>query len=512
MVARNALYNFLSRAWLTALALFCTPYIVHHLGEGAYGLLSLVSVVIVYFGMLDMGLAQGVLKYASEYYGRGDYDRLSRLIGTATTIYVGAGVVGAAAIALLVGALVTRVLNIGTDLRDVAYFAFYLSSLGFLVSMPLSVFNAIPAALQRMDITNQRTALIGTSNALGAVLLLRMGFWLREVVVLNIAASAIGVIAFVAVSRRLLPGVSFIPRYDRCEASRLFRYSLPTAASRVASRVAQQAPRLVVGMFWPLSHVTYFSIPNDICGRGMMLVSHVTTALFPAVSDRSGKGDIDGVRRMYLRSTRLVASIVMPLFVFLAVLSYPVLKAWMGDSIARHSGLVLSVMAAACWFQVLDGLQDSFLMAMGHPGSAAKWSIVQGVMTLALTLVLVPRFGALGAALALLIVYLGTVPPYVYVVSRRVLGLSLRSVLGCVPAPVVLSGACVIPVVLARESLTQLWVVALVLAAAGSLYAVTASWLGVLPKRDLALAWTALTRRQQRRSTECLTSSEAREG
>ena len=64
--------------------------------QGAYGLFQLVTPLVGYFAMLDVGLGQAVLKYASEYYGRGDMDRLSRLIGTANLCYLVIGSVGAA--------------------------------------------------------------------------------------------------------------------------------------------------------------------------------------------------------------------------------------------------------------------------------------------------------------------------------------------------------------------------------------------------------------------------------
>ncbi len=494
-VARNASYNFVSHVWLTGLALFCTPYIVHRLGDGAYGLLSMVLVVTGYFAMLDMGLAQAVLKYASEYYGRQDYDRLSRLIGTATTVYVVVGLVGAAVIALLTGVIVMRVLHIEAELQSVGHFAFYAAALGFLVSMPLSVFNAIPASLQRMDVTNARNALIGTGTVLGAVILLKMGFWLREVLLLNIALNALGVVAFLAVSKRLLPTVSFVPRFDRREARRLFRYGLPTAASSAGARLMLQFDRVLLGMFWPMAYVTYYVIPMEMCKKGMILVRHVTGALFPAVSDRSGNGDMDAVRRMYFRATRLLASGVIPIFVFLGVFSHPVLTAWMGERIANQSAIVLSIAAAAFAFQFAAALQNTFLLAMGHASLMAKWNIIPGLANLGLNLILIPRYGAVGAATALLIVSFGSALPYAYVVSRRILKVSPATLVGYYAAPAALSAVCLVPVLFLRGSLTSLLLVAAAFAATGLLYLVIGTRIGVVPKQDLALAWTVVTSR-----------------
>ena len=231
LVARNAAYNTISMVALALVGLACSPYIVHHLGASSYGVFLLVSPVVGYFAMLDLGLVQAVTKYASEYYGRGDMERLGRLIGTANLLYLGLGSVGATLILALTGVLVTRVLNIDLGLRSDAYFCFYLAALGLLVNMLLSVFNALPMALQRMDIAGARNTFVGLATSLGMVVLLALGYGLRAVMMWQVAWSALGVLIFVIASRKLLPGVSFRPCYDREEARRLFAFGLPTAAS-----------------------------------------------------------------------------------------------------------------------------------------------------------------------------------------------------------------------------------------------------------------------------------------
>jgi len=115
ILIRSTLWNFTSQGWFLILALVATPYIVHKLGTDAYGVLSIVGVAIGYFGFLDLGLGQAVIKYVSEYYAKKDYDTIRKIIGTAIPVYFLMGFVGATVIASLTGLLVTRVLKIPSN-------------------------------------------------------------------------------------------------------------------------------------------------------------------------------------------------------------------------------------------------------------------------------------------------------------------------------------------------------------------------------------------------------------
>jgi len=494
LVARNTLYNGLSWLVIVVLGFFCSPYIVNRLGDSRYGLLSLVMVVAGYFAMLDLGLTQAVQKYAAEYYGRGDRDRLGRLVGTANLVYLALGGAGALVIAALTGWLVTHVLHLDPGLRGDAAFVLYLAALGFLINMPLSVFNALPMALQRMDITNARATLIGIGNSVGFVVLLALGYGLREVMVLNVALSVGGVLAFVIACRKLLPEVSFRPRFDREEARRLFRLALPTAASSAGARAVLQFDRMLVGIFWPIAHLTYYAIPNNVCQYGMSLTQQATRAMFPAVSDRSGNGDVEGVRRMYLRATRLLAVTIVPIFVLLILFAHPILRAWMGDRIAEHSAVILALVAAAFCFQFIGAVQNMFLLAMGRAATMAKWNLAQGLATVVLDLILIPRYGVLGAGLALLIVSAAAVLPYAWVVSSRFVGVSAARTLRLFVWPVVLSLACFAPALPVAAHLHRIMLLGLFCLGLGAVYLLVCLLLRVLPREDLALAWSVVRR------------------
>src|ERR1035437_10688053 len=65
---KNSFFNVAGWLWLTVISVVTVPYIVKKLGYDAYGVLSLVSMVVGYFAFLDLGLGDAVIKYVSHYH------------------------------------------------------------------------------------------------------------------------------------------------------------------------------------------------------------------------------------------------------------------------------------------------------------------------------------------------------------------------------------------------------------------------------------------------------------
>ena len=166
VIVRNISFNFASEAWLTLLSFITLPFIVRGLGTDGFGVLTLVQVVTGYFALLELGFGSALIKYVAEYHAVKDERSLAKVIGTLTSVYGLIGLVGGLLMWASAGFLVHRVLHIPPGLERQAVLAFQVGALGFFFSMSLSVYGAIPTALQRMDLTGTRNILLGTVNIL----------------------------------------------------------------------------------------------------------------------------------------------------------------------------------------------------------------------------------------------------------------------------------------------------------------------------------------------------------
>src|SRR6266702_608060 len=82
-------------SWVAVLAnaavgFLLTPYVLHHLGDEAFGLWVLVVSLVGYYGLFDGGVRSSILRYTSRYRALGDQQSAKEIVATAFYYYLGA--------------------------------------------------------------------------------------------------------------------------------------------------------------------------------------------------------------------------------------------------------------------------------------------------------------------------------------------------------------------------------------------------------------------------------------
>ena len=427
-VARNVLYSFGAQFWLLGLAFVVTPYVVRELGPDRYGLLFLLLAFIGYLAFLDFGFGVANLKFLSEFHGTDDRDAVQKLVGTSITIYLGLGLFGGAALALSSSWLVHDVLNIASGLQPLAQDCLYVAALVFLATMSLSVFFIIPSALQRMDITNRREIVFGTAALLATVVILRLGYGLLEVLVVDGLLNIAALVSLLVTSRRLLPGVSFRPRFDPHTFRLLSGFSVVKVAGQLASLTRLHGGKFLVGALTSLTSLGYYVVPLQLTERLVGVVASIGFAVFPAASDLHARGEREELVDLYLRASKLVALLVLPASSALFIFAHPILEFWIGEGFADRGTVPLQILAVAYGCQTFSNLPSVFSDALGRPGVTTGFAIANTVLNLGLAVALIPRYGITGAAVAAATATALVVPLQLVYIHRRVLGVTLAAV------------------------------------------------------------------------------------
>src|SRR5450755_4745756 len=76
-----------------AVGFFLSPFILHHLGDEAFGLWVLIFSLTGYYGIFDFGIRSSLVRYVSKFQATGDKDELARLINTSLFTYTCLGLV-----------------------------------------------------------------------------------------------------------------------------------------------------------------------------------------------------------------------------------------------------------------------------------------------------------------------------------------------------------------------------------------------------------------------------------
>lgn len=420
-VTKNILSNFAGQFILLLISFFSTPIIISLLGIDLFGILSIVAAVLGYFALLDLGMGLSVIKYLSEYLALKDKKGVEKVVGTALSVYILIGAVGGVLIAIFTQLIVRNFLQIPPEIIPVAISVFYISALGFFVNMISTVFNAIPNALQRMDITNLRNIALGLLNALGSVLLLMMGFGLPEVIIFNVLVSILVTIILFFDIKKILPGLSFRPSFDKKIFVRLLKFSGFKFIGNTGGQIVFQLDKLILGFFHPISFVTFYTVPTTLIQKGFSLMLNITNAVFPALSHSFTTGETQRSKDLYLRMGKFIVFIMTPAMFLPLLFAELILLIWLSWEFAVQSSNTLRILSIAYFIASLSAPGVIACDASGNPKLPAIFASISACINLIAALVLIPKFGIEGAAYALLINFLAQVPVFIFVVNKTLM-------------------------------------------------------------------------------------------
>ena len=417
----NAIYNLVPQVWFLGLTVFTTPFVLHRLGVDAYGILSIVTIVAGYLAFLDLGLNVAVIKFIAAHDAKGERAEIRRVIQTALCVFLVMALATAAALFFFSGSL-ARLLNTPATMQAEAALALRLSAISFGINLVMGVFSAIPRALQRFDLVNAFNLILGTLQILGTVLLLVAGFGLLAVVVWGCVLSVVSLITYAVMGKRLQPHISLWPRFDARKFRELFGFSSFVMASNFTSVAASQSEKLILGGLAPISQVTYYAVPFNLASRVLTLIpNNLFSVLFPAFAAMGVTDKPETIRAAYTRAFKLIFLAVAPISILMIVFGADLLRLWIDAEMGINGGPVLAVLGVAILVNAPAWVSVTVGQSLGRPALVAASQVMHLITLIVCGIICVPRYGALGAAIAWLAGNLIGIPVLVFLVNRYVL-------------------------------------------------------------------------------------------
>jgi len=491
-LVRNAWSNLLGAAIPALVMLGTVPLVVEGLGEGGYGVYSLVTAIVGYFAVIDINVTAGSVKYIAEHNARKDDDRIFETISFGLATYAGIGLLGALGLFLGAAWLVGDLFSVPANMLSEATATLRLAALGFLAGQMQSYLNSVPQSLMRYDVSARLEAAFGTLVPLATVGVLLLGCGLFEVVLLRVVASTIHCVVLWRRIKALLPGMRWRWPGSSLRGA-LLGFSAYSFLSRFATISYAYADKLIIGALVGVTGLAYFTVAATLANRVLGLSFRLSGVFFPAASALAASGEYARLDRVYLKATRYVVFLNAAILVLVAVFAHQILGYWMNDAFARNGATVLTVMALSQFVDSLTSLPSLVNDGMGHPRVSGLFAVTRALAGLAIVYTGVAGWGIDGAAwghLAASVVF--TIIFLVYVHGRTV-PTTLGNLLGQGYAPGLFGVAMVALAATAAEQLFDrgawdflfiLGVTVLLLGVHGALF--------VVERDDRLLAWSRL--------------------
>jgi O-antigen/teichoic acid export membrane protein len=157
---------------------------------------------------------------------------------------------------------------------------------------------------------------------------------------------------------------------------------------------------------------------------------------------------------------------------------------------------VLQVLALAYTVNALSTMPAIACDSLGRPAITTVFSVASAGLNVALALLLVPSFGAMGAALALLVNSVVLVPWFLVYVHRRVLRVGLsRLIRQSLLRPAAATALIVLPALFLSRWVSGLGSLLLAIGATGLLYVLLATGIGTFDATERAIVSSWFRRR-----------------
>jgi O-antigen/teichoic acid export membrane protein len=374
-----------------------SPYILHHLGDAAFGLWVLIFSITGYYGLFDLGIRSSIVRYVATYSATHDHEELSRLISTALFTYSG---IGAVAILITVTGsyYVNSIFRVPADFLHTARWLFLIVGSAVALGFPLGIAGGVLEGLQRFYLMNFTSVCATMMRALLIVLALRQGRGLITIAVITVAMPLISGLVNATAVLNILPLRLRTKNVSRESLRRIATYSSSTFIIIVASRLRFKTDAMVIGTFISSAAITYFTIGSRLVDYAGEVVMGLAQVFVPMSSKSDATGDLAGLRKIFVAGNRACALIIFPMAAILIILGKSVIEAWVGPRYIATSYPVMLVLVIPSTLMLAQSASGRILFGMAKHKTLAVVTLLEGSANLFLSILLVRQFGILGDA------------------------------------------------------------------------------------------------------------------
>jgi O-antigen/teichoic acid export membrane protein len=185
----------------------------------------------------------------------------------------------------------------------------------------------------------------------------------------------------------------------RMPGREIFGFTVPLLASDLLYVVMNTSDVLLVGHYRGTEAVGALRVVLPAAQLNQIVFGSFTLLFTPVAARLFARGDTKGIAHLYWQTAAWIAVLSFPVFALTFSLSNPLTVALYG---ARYesSATYLTLLALAYYFNAALGFNGLTLKVFGKVRFVVWISVVAAATNLALNFLLVPMYGALGAAIA----------------------------------------------------------------------------------------------------------------
>jgi len=163
--------------------------------------------------------------------------------------------------------------------------------------------------------------------------------------------------------------------------------------------VTAYADTLILGGYWPALQVGYYSTAMSLARTLLLASSALTFVFLPVAARLSREGNLAVLRTSYVTAARWILILSIPLFLLFFLLPSQSVIALFGRRYAE-AAVPLQLLAVTAFASSVIGPSNACLAGIGRNRAQLTTASFSALTNVALSFLLIPKYGVLGAAAA----------------------------------------------------------------------------------------------------------------
>jgi O-antigen/teichoic acid export membrane protein len=417
-VTKHSLVFFLGTIFNGLAAYVFKVYLARRLGAKALGIYALGMTIVGIVSVFNtLGISQAAVRFVSAYTATQKLDLLRGFLGRSLLLLLASSGVLAAAM-LLAGPAIASGFYHTPELRRYMGLFTLIMVLGVFTTFLGHVLSGYKDIARRTVINN----FIGSPAVmLMTVLLIAAGFGLRG----YIAAQALGAFLVLGLlgarAWRLTPAParSFSGNLAPVEKE-VVSLSVTTLGLALLGFAMSQTDVVIVGHYRGAHELGVYAVAGAIVAFVAIILSSVNQIFAPTIADIYARGQHDLLLRMFQTLTKWILGLSLPLAAVIVIFAVPIMRIFGKDFELGWPVLVIGAIGQLVNCGV--GSSGTLLYMTGHQRYLIRIHAVAAALMVFLSVLLVPRWGIVGAGLAAALTTIAANLLYLGA-ARRALGL-----------------------------------------------------------------------------------------
>jgi len=196
-------------------------------------------------------------------------------------------------------------------------------------------------------------------------------------------------------------GFWIFPCWNRSEARNLWSFGKAVALNQVGGLMANTVSQWILTSYLGSSALPYFVIPRNMAQRIHSLLAGQANFIFPMLSSESSERSVESLYAIYDKLQWLAVSCSALIYMLLFVLASPILTIWLGEEFAQLGTFPWQICMVPYFFLAMNIVPYYVTYSIKRPMANTVSAMVFGFGSVILSILLIPKYGVIGAAFSL---------------------------------------------------------------------------------------------------------------